>query len=223
MSSLIIAQDAVSVPGALATLTLDTRGATVIYIFAYAVFGVGEPSGGFDSEGNTWFEMANEFSTCNGGLNGYRVFNPNTSATHNFRVQGNTIGGTQLIVMAFLPTFSGDFYILRRTVSNVNPIKPGSLTPPDNNYVLVTAALAGCGLTAPTVDSGFSITETLPNISVATEVLATPSLIDVIWTGLTAVPGQPNPTGGAIIEGFGIFDGTPPPPPGFSKCHVYES
>lgn len=222
MPSLIIAQGSANVPGDIASVTLDTRGASIIYMFGYSVFGVAEPLPlHFDSEGNTWFELANTFSTCNGGLNGYRVFNPNVSTTHTFRVGGNSINGTQLVVLALAPTFTGPSYILRRADSNVNPAKPGLLNPLINNFAMVTAVMAGCGLAAPTVDSGFAIAATLPQMSVAIQVLATPSPIDVTWTGI--VPGtNPNTrTAGTIIEGFGVYTGQPPLSK--SNTRIYEA
>ena len=225
MAGLIIASGAaiVSNPTNRATLTLDTRGATVIYIFAYSVFQPGVPFDGLDSKGNTWLGLGNPFATCNGSTGAWRVFNPITSATHNFRVNGNPSWTTQLIVVAMAPTFTGNSYVLRRADSDQPaPAHPGAINPLVNNYAMITSCVAGCGFDVPLVDSGFSIVEALPEIAVATSV-QTAGLIDVSWSGFTPNPGAPGGivTAGVIIEGFGIYNGQPPP--GGSNTRIYEA
>ena len=215
--SLIIAQgSSISTTGR-AEVTLDTRGATVIYIFGYGVFNVdGTPPDGHDSEGNVWVGLANPFSTCNGSTGAIRCFNPVTSAAHNFRVQAFTGSfegvafTTQIIVLAFAPTLFGSSYLHRNADSNKNPVKPGSINVTVDNYVMVTVVQAGCGLLAPTVDFGFSILETQPNLSAAYAVGTVPMVVDLTWTGLVPIPAQPDPRGASIVEGFGIYNNQPP-------------
>src|ERR1035437_5415276 len=205
------------------SLTLDTRGATVIYIFGSAVFNINE-SGSFDSEGNTYTLIADTFSTCNGGISGLRVFNPKTSATHRFSITGQSpYNGTELIVVAFAPTVTGPPYVNNRAISVCNPVHAGSITTPFNDAVFVAAAGAGCGWdNTPQIDSDFTMIDTLTHLAVAYKVVPLIStLVDPIWTTLLTTPGQLDPRGEAILEGFGIFTGDRP----FSKgnTRIYEA
>ncbi len=234
--SLIIASGSIRIPGTgnvfgpglTADLTLDTRGATVIYLFGWATFAVREPDTAWDNQGNTYTLMANPFSTCNGGMQGLRVFNPQTSATHNFRATGNTsFAGTELIVVAFAPTVSGFAYLNNRADSNVFPVKAGAdqgpIITPFNDALFVAAAHAGCGWGAgPDVDSGFTIIERLLHMAVAYNTIPlVTTAVDPIWTTLGTLPDQPSPTGGATLEGFGIFTGDQPVSQG--NVRIYEA
>jgi hypothetical protein len=207
--------------GGLPVVTLDTRGATVIYIFGASVFGVAEPLPlHYDDQGNTYTLMSNPFGTCNGGMNGLRCFNPNTSATHTFRVGGNVSFYTDLIVLAIAPDFAGGSFLHKRERSNQNPIKPGSLPTVDVNYVMVSGVVGGCGLAGTTIDSGFDIIESLPEMAVALRVEPAPTTVDLTWSGLVATGSQPNPTGGVVVEGFGTYSGRVLPT---SNSRVYEA
>jgi hypothetical protein len=215
MAGLIIAQGAASETGVpVVNVTLDTRGATVIYIFSHTTFTGGEPPGGYDNLGNAWFLVADPFSTCNGGMQMLRCFSPVTSATHTFGISGDPAFPCEIIVVAMAPTLSGDLYVLDRARSGqFAPVKPGALTPVVDNYVMISCLEAGCGLTGPAVDSGFTIIEQLGHLAVATFVQPVfGPTIDLGWTGLTP-GGIGGSTGGAAVEGFGIFTGVPPVPP----------
>lgn len=221
-----------------ASVTLDTRGCTAIYVFSYATFNAdGIPPDGFDSEGNDWFQLGNPFSTCNGSTGSIRSFNPTTSQFHNFRMVGPTgsFGGfpftVQMIVVAMKPTvILDDPHIQRRSDSSQPaPAHPGFFEDTTDNFAMITSCMAGCGLSTPsdptnplTVDSGFTIVENLPNIAVATNVLVTAGLVDVAWSGFTVNLDAPGgiTTAGVIIEGFGIYI-TPPPSSGGTR--IYEA
>jgi hypothetical protein len=221
---LIIASGKTTVSsGGLPVLTLDTRGATVIYIFGSSVFGVAEPLPlHYDDQGNHYTLMSNPFSTCNGGMNGLRCFNPNTSATHTFRVGGNVSFWTDLIVLAIAPDFAGDSFVHKRERSGqIDPVMPGSLPTSVPNYVMVSGVVIGCGSGGMGIDSGFTIIQQTLHMGVALAVQALPTTIDLTWTGLLAVPGQPNPTAGVVVEGFGTFSNTPPPTG--SNTRIYEA
>lgn len=214
-------------PGFEISVTLDTRGAKVIYIFGWGIFSVGEPDDHWDDQGNTYFLMANPFSTCNGGMQGLRVFNPQTNASHRFSVKaGSSYGGTEIIVVAFLPTLSGNGYVNTRADSNCNPVKAGKDGPiiaPFNNALFVAAAHAGCGwFGEQQIDSDFNMIDRLPHLAVAYKtvpLVSTP--VDPIWTTLGIIPDQPDPRGAAILEGFGIFNGDQPTSTGNTR--IYEA
>lgn len=218
----------ISDPGYEASVTLDTRGAKVIYAFGWAVFSVTEPDDHWDNLGNTYTLLSNPFSTCNGGMQGIRIFNPLTDANHRISVRGNSsFGGTEIIVVAFAPTLSGNGYLNNRATSNCNPVKAGSdqgpIIAPFNNALFVAAAHAGCGwFEGPQIDSDFILLDTLIHLGVAYNVIPLVSTpIDPTWTTLGVIPDQPNPTGGAILEGFGIFNGNAPV--SANNTRIYEA
>ncbi len=210
----------------IATVTLDTTGATAIYIFAYSVFQPAIPASGFfDSENNTWFQTGNPFATCNGSMGSWRCFNPITSSSHSFRVQGNPSWTTEVIVVALQPTFGGTVYNITRARSNqAAPAKPGSFTATYNNLAMVSGIQVGCSIQSGlTVDSGFTIVDQLLHLAVAVGVQPTPGLVDITWDGIFDASLNPSPTAGLLIESFGIYDGSPPPPPTAGKWEVYEA
>jgi hypothetical protein len=231
MSLVLISGAAISITGR-ASVTLDTRGANVIYIFGYAVFDVdATPPDGFDSEGNTWAGIGNPFSSCSGSMASERCFNPITSATHNFRVvgpKGRTGEGVdftvQIIVVAMKTTINlTDPLIQRRAASGqVAPARPGSFSDTVDNFAMITACQAGCGLTDPSVDSGFIIEQSLPNLVVATATLLVAGTVNVAWSGFTPSLGAPGGIGtaGVLIEGFGIY--IPPSSSGVGT-RIYEA
>lgn len=217
-----------------ASLTMDTRGATAIFVFVYAAGNAdGIPVDGRDSEGNTWDDAGNPFSTCSGSTGSARCFFPKTSATHNFRAVGPSFNfaghlyTVQLIVIALIPTLTGNFYLTTREASNqAESAHPGAFTTPFNDYAMIASCMAGCGFTnALAVDSGFTIVQQLDNIAVATCVKPTIGLVDVAWSGF-AIPFSPDnplnrPTAGVIIDGFGIYTGQSPS--GTSNTRIYEA
>lgn len=219
MSVIIAHTSNLSLSGGVVCGPIDTTGSTAIYIFGWGVFGVFQPSTGFDSYGNTWVLVGNPFSTCNGGLSGYRCFNPVCGPGHTFGlVPGLNTYGTEIAVVAMRPVDPTGTWALRRTqaASGQNPIQPGVFSPPAPavaNYVIVAAGMAGCGLTPVGVDSGFILLEALPQMGMAYQVLASvPPTLNPTWT--TLVPGGTGgSTGAALMEGMGVYNGPPPPFP----------
>jgi len=230
MSFVLISASATSISGR-ASLNLDTRGATVIYFFAYANGNAdGTPDDGQDSMGNVWNSPGNPFSTCYGSTGSGRCFNPITAAVHNFRAVGpaGSYGGipftVQLIVVALTPTVASYAYLNNRAASEQSsPASAGSFITPYNNYAMIASCMCGCGFSNLSVDSGFTIIQQLDNLAVAVGIQAVAGPVNVLWSGFSVVlPPDPNPipAAGLIIEGFGIHIEQPPV---LSNTRIYEA
>jgi hypothetical protein len=203
MSTVVIAHTSISTSGTnlATTAPIDTTGANAIYMFGYSVFGVGPPT---DSKGNVWTDDGDLDSTCNGGAGFTRCFNPVVGTGHTFSVTGNASFTTQLLVLALRVQNPGSFLNIRAN-SQVNPVQCSiPITAPVDNLVLVSCAVAGCGWTSLTVDSGFTIIEQQPNIGMAYLIGAISTSINPTWTTLTS-GGIGGSTGGVVLESMGVF------------------
>src|ERR1035437_157422 len=194
---LIVAQGTNTVTGpGTCSVTLDTTGATIIYIIGFGTFGVSAPGGGgdYDAGLNTWISVSNPISTCNGGMEILRVSSPVTSATHTFSFYSGYPYPIEVVVVAFHPDFSDASYIRNSAVnggeSHCNPVKSTPLPPIANNFIFIAAAHGGCGWVggAPAIDSGFTILYALQNLGVAYLNLGVAATVDPTWTALS--PGE---------------------------------
>lgn len=204
------------------TPPIDTTGATALYVFGASTFTMGVAPGGTDNKANAFVQFGDPNSSCNGSIISWRCFNPTTTGPgHTFSVSGSPSFSTYIAVLALTLKDPGAAYLLTRTASKVKPCQPGSMTPPADDFVIVAAAVAGCGWGPlgggiPAVDSGFTLIEAVGSLGVALQVQAKAAPINPTWSTLTPEPifGE---TGCAVMEGMGFF------PPFGSGLRVYEA
>lgn len=110
-----------------------------------------------DSKGNTWTAAPNTASNVLGQTRFWFCINPTVGTGHTFTFTGSTIA-INFTVMAFSGADTGESSYTAHsnaTASNASTLQPGSITPPDDNS-LVLAVMGGEGTTGVTVDSGLT-------------------------------------------------------------------
>lgn len=187
------------------TPPIDTTGANVIYIVGWSVFTVsGTPPGGFDNKGNTYVNVGDPNSTCNGGMVLRRCFNPVVGSGHTFSISGSPSFSTEIAVVAMKVANVG-VVVNDRNGNQVNPVQcSASITPAGDDYVYVSAATAGCGWTSMSVDSGFTILETQLHLGLAYLTQSIAATINPIWS-ILAPGGIGGSTGATVMESMGTF------------------
>ena len=106
-----------------------------------------------DSESNTWVYLGQVSSA----LKCWLVFDPTTSASHTFTYSENG-SGPQIVVGAYSGSDGGPYDVQSSNGVFSSTISPGSLTPAEDNSLLVTIAGNFNG-TFSSIDSSFTIQE----------------------------------------------------------------
>lgn len=141
---------------AFTTSAIDTTGATSIVVVI--VDGAGSAASGVaDSASNTWGSpVIGPLTVGSVRLQAWICAGPTTSATHTFSATGGAIYGPTLSAIAFSGTLTAS--VLDQydsdTVTGASTIQPGSITPTEDNEMLVTAVGSNDGITV--VDAPFS-------------------------------------------------------------------
>lgn len=107
--------------------------------------------------GNTWTALTGQDAPGNNGMVFYYAANPNTGASQTFTESPNN-NFPSICVFAFsgvTTTSPFDVQNGSNTASNVTTKQPGSVTPSQNNEVIVSAV--SFGNATMSVDSGFTI------------------------------------------------------------------
>lgn len=121
-----------------------------------------------DNQSNTYtaltrFGLGSAQASC---LISY-CFNPVTSASHTFSMSA-AAGGTfpALWVAAFSGALASPFDVQNGGGSSgtITSFQPGSITPSGNNELIITMFSTGETSAAPTIDSGFVITDALASV-----------------------------------------------------------
>lgn len=178
------------------TGTINSTGATLLVLLVSDYNGGGAVVAGDISEtgatANTWAPLTNQLSGGGLGLN-FKIFyvnNPNTNASHTFKV--TKTGGYPVIhVYAFAGTDTTTAFDSQEAGSGTagaTTIKPGSVTPSGNGFLLITGFADNTTLTA-TIDSSFNTpTRTNSgggtNVGIATSYYIQPTAgaVDLTWT-----------------------------------------
>ena len=155
--SLIAHTAAPEVGGVCTTSPIDTTGADLIIIFQVYEGLSPSPS---DSESNTWVLAGTPINDTFGDKSSaWYVANPTTSSTHTFSTAG--AGGYSVIgVQAWSGSAASPLDQYNGQSDPGVPFQPGSITPTENNELIV-AALCGVVEDTATIDSGFTALEQL--------------------------------------------------------------
>lgn len=140
------------------TAAINTTGASliVLVVTGYNTSGV-TPT---DSAGNTWTGLTHY---ANASLRGCRIWycvNPTTSASHTFTAS-QSYGGPAIVARAF----SGTETVSPLDVSNgashegvdITSWQPGSVTPSQDDSLLIAGIAMNSAIPVPSVDQGFTV------------------------------------------------------------------
>lgn len=122
------------------TPAIDTTGATLIVV-CLDTFKAGTANKTFvDSEGNTWTQLSTDTTVTNVELTWYYCLQPTTSATHTFSSTGvNTYPGIAVSCYGgpANPLYDSTVGVSTAKTNLANTIQPGSLTPTNDNSIVV--------------------------------------------------------------------------------------
>lgn len=162
------------------TTGVDTTGANLIVLFAAYEAG----STVSDSKSNTWTALTPKGS--GGVAQLFYCFNPTVGSGHTFSTTPITYGG--IFMAAFSGATSSPFDVENGVApGSGTSIQTGSVTPSLNNELIITGINLGGSAASPTINSGFTQTD---SINANSGVSYGGSLAYLIQTSASAV----NPT-----------------------------
>lgn len=136
---------------------IDTTGATLL-LAALLWYTGGSFVSFVDTKGNTWVALT-QYSSTNRGVRLYYVLSPTVGSGHTFTLSAS-FGSFALAAFSGVTAFdsgkdSGDFS------NSTTTQQPGSLTPSENNCLVIGAATVGDTTvnTAPTIDAPFATSD----------------------------------------------------------------
>lgn len=134
----------------------DTTGANLIVVFV--ADGNGVPSGTnlTDSAGNTWTALnSHNFVPCRQ----FYCQNPTTSASHTFTyANGSSFSGMSMQAFSGSTASPLDVQSANGDIG-VTALQPGSITPTQNDDLIVTGVAIGGNPVTFSIDSGFTVTD----------------------------------------------------------------
>lgn len=189
------------------TGAIDTSGASLIVI-ATALFATSVIPG--DSKSNTWTPL-NSYLGSFGAVRLWYCSNPTVGHGHTFAVFGVDPNYPAIAVAAFSGVVvPGPFDVQNGHFTGDTSGQPGSITPGQNNELLITAVFARNGVPS-SIDSGFTVTD-LVNFSSGGLGIGMAYLVET-----SATAKNPTWTGTGLnatsIASFKAGASPPPPPP----------
>ena len=141
-----------------------------------------------DSKGNSWTPLT-EYSLTQTNIQFFYCFSPTTDPNHTF-VLTNGIGSTFpiLAVQAWSGVRAFDMESGGTGGPSTQPVPSGPITPSNNGSLLISAEVS-INSAASTVDSGFTITDTTPNvghgfgIAMSYLIQGAAATVNPTWTG----------------------------------------
>jgi len=148
-----------------------------------------------DSQGNTWTALTPYLPSGGQQICLYYKLLPSTNASHTFSMSCTAADYPCMMVAAFSGVASYD-QVAGAIGGQIQSQQPGSLTPPANGALFVTA-LSLPDLSTPSVDSGFTITDYQPYTgganmggALAYLVQATAGAVNPNWTWVAGINGS---------------------------------
>jgi len=168
------------------TSGIDTSGASLLVV-AITTFSV-TPSAGelSDSKGNTYTKRTT-YSSSSRRVTIFYCTNPTVGSGHTF-----TYASTNSFSLSLFSAFSGANTSApydQENGDNGNTGQPGSVTPSEDNELVFTAIATDVGSGTPTIDSGFTVIDSAPNVGgsyigggIAYKIQTTAAAVSPAWT-----------------------------------------
>lgn len=171
----LVNHNAAYVSGATALTTATNMTGATLLVMACESGNAGSTFTPSDSSSNTWTSLTRQ----SGGSNALQLFyavNPTVTGSQTFQcVSTNTFAGVLAEGFSGTLTTAGVFDAQSGT-NATSPMMPGSITPAQAGEVFVTAAANNGAGTTPSIDSGFTITDS--NSSGSFEIAAMAYLVN---------------------------------------------
>jgi hypothetical protein len=136
---------------------ITTTGANLLVAaLAWTTATIGEPAVS-DSNSNVWFPIAFTTAQQTSSIGLYAAFNPTVGASHTFTITGSTTSGCFAAFSGCATRFATNINT-RATTGGATSLAPGSLTPPVDNCLIVSA-LSNRVNTTYSVSGSLSITD----------------------------------------------------------------
>jgi hypothetical protein len=179
---------------------MDTTSADLLVACLQYYWGVVNPATLTDSKGNTWTLHGgnNTVSPTVSVLRIYTCFNPTTDAAHTFTVAENaTYAAISVLAFVGAAAYEANTSAIVQGGSGAgdlgaSAIQPGSITPAENNELLITALGRRYITSTANVDSGFTkvghVVESDGNhlgLDVAFKIQSTAAAINPTWSWTT--------------------------------------
>lgn len=196
------------------TTGINTTGADII------VIGISDNVGGStlsDSSGNTWTPLSPSTGTS-GVSTLYYCQSPTTSPSHTF-----TLTATSNFMSIYVTAFSGSLAAPLDQSNRANSgftttIQPGSVTPSQNNELIVTHVCKGIDTSSFSINSGFSIIDSVTGVgsthyggAIAYLVQSTAAAVNPTWTSaqitgatIGSFKAAPTVAGGHSLPALGV-------------------
>jgi len=174
---------------ALTSGSLTTTGASLIVVYSSAYIG-GSSITFSDSKSNTWTGLTNIAASRNSRL--WYAYNATVGTGHTFTLGG---GGGSLFnqafcVMALSGALTTDPFDQQNTNSNSlqATIAPGSITPSNDNEIVITGYASGSQASPLSIGSSFTIIDSTlgdghDNIGLAYLIQTSATAVNPTWTG----------------------------------------
>lgn len=137
------------------TAAVDTTGANLLIVHA-SCYGGGDAPTISDSKGNTWTARISVGGGTDARSSIWYCYGGTVGSGHTF-----TISGTNTYAVVYVQAWSGiaasAYDVENGANANATTIQPGSVTPSQNNVLIVSGFSENRGAFTATVDSGFTI------------------------------------------------------------------
>lgn len=165
-----------------------------------------------DNKSNSWTSAVDKNDGATNRVTIYHVLSPTVGAGHTFTWTGGAVEAID--VQAW--RCPGGAPTLDQTNGTTSGTQPGSITPTADDCLLIAGAAGGTDASAPTIDSGFTVTTSRAfttsvclNSGMAYLVQDTAAAINPTWsdTGANAIASYKPPGGGGGGTVVPLFDG----------------
>lgn len=197
-----IAHSAVSGSGGYTNITTPAITTTGANLFVATVHSYQSNPTVSDSKGNSWL-TALQLAAGDCWEAVYYVYAPVVGTGHTFTSVNANYGGFEVSAWSGAAATPKDQANSFQTTASVSSIQAGAITPTSQHQLIIaTASIGGTGLTLSSIDSGFTITDTLGTVSgsqggaQAYLIQGSAASVNPTWT----ITGGLNEAGAAIVS-----------------------
>jgi len=168
--------------------SINTTGASLLIAYSGVYIGTSNPAFS-DSKSNTWTGLTNIADSQNSRL--WYAYNATVGSGHTFTISGDSdLFNQAFCVIALSGALTSNPFDIQNTNSNSlqSTIAPGSITPSQDNEIIVTGFASGAQNTTPAIGSSFTLADSTIGsghgvIGIAYLTQMSSSAVNPTWTG----------------------------------------